>query len=420
MKSLKLIDRYRDCAQDSEVLSVSRLKEGAFTRKRKGGMCFSQALSFLLDLRKTTIQTRLNLFCEREEGGKPIKQPSFTKLRAGFDHTPFKIMVRRGVQEEYSGEYELPTWRGYNVFATDGSCLQLPQEAAVIKEFGVRGGKDKNGRQRAGAGISVLYDLLHGWVLDAEIDRANRSEREALGRHIDFLTNELPHIAENALVLLDRGYPSQEIFALLAAQGIHFCVRCTNDFTTEIRDAPMGDSMVALKSGQLVRIVKFVLKSGTVETLATNLFDLPEADFPLLYAMRWGVETLYHTLKKKVCVEKFSGKTPNSIRQDFWASMALLNVAATFQKEADDAVAKRHEGKQLKHSYRARNSDLIITLRDRFIFASLCGRPAITQREYDNIMRQLASVVSPVRPDRSFPRVKKPFAVANLNLKSVL
>jgi hypothetical protein len=415
MKSLGLVDWYRELAEDPQVMEISRTKDTAFTRKREGGMGFSDALCLLLDLCKTTLQTRLNRFYINEKGGEPIKQPSFTKLRANFDHTPFELMVRETVEEEYSGRYELPTWRGFHVLANDGSYLQLPGAPALAEAFGVRGGGN-----RPSAGISVLYDLLHGWVIDPIITRTDMNERGQLKKHVDYLCGVLPDIAAKTLLLLDRGYPSQEIFAKLEEESLHFCARCKHDFTVDVRDAPLGSSTVTLKSGQTLRVVKFLLSSGETETLLTNLFDLPEADFPALYAMRWGVETLYHTLKKKVGVEQFSGRTENSVYQDFWASMALLNVAATFQKEADEELAKRHEGKLLKHSYRARNSDLIVTLRDRFIFASLCGNRSITDREYGVIMRQLASSVSPLRPGRSFPRAKRPFASANHFLKSRL
>ena len=415
MKSLWLIDWYRELAQDPQVLEVLRRNDKAFTRKREGGMGFSDALCILLDMCKTTLQTRLNRFYSNEKGGEPIKQPSFTKLRANFDHTPFELMVRQTVEEEYSGRYELPTWRGFHLFAVDGSYLQLPASPALAKAFGIRGGGN-----RPSAGISVLYDVLHGWVIDPIITRTDMNEREQLKNHVDYLCGVLPDIAAKTLLLLDRGYPSQEIFAKLEEEGLHFCARCQRGMWKDVDAAPMGSSLVTLKSGQVLRVVKFLLSSGEIETLASNLFDLPEADFPALYAMRWGVETMYHTLKKKVGVEQFSGRTKNSVYQDFLASMALLNVAATFQKEADEEVAKRHEGKQLKHSYRARNSDLIVTLRDRFIFASLCGNPAITDREYDDIMRLLAASISPVRPARSFPRVIRPFAATNHFLKSRL
>jgi len=100
--------------------------------------------------------------------------------------------------------------------------------------------------------------------------------------------------------------------------------------------------------------------------------------------------------------------------------MVLLNSVAVFQHEADQAVKERQKDKSLKHENRARTSDLIITLRDRFIFAALCGHPALTKWEMEDVIKTLARVVSPVRPGRSFPRNFKPFFNVNHNLKSHL
>jgi len=402
-------------ANDPDLLDISRFEETAFTRRREGGMGFPDALSFMLDMRKTTIQSRLNVFYRHVKGGDPISQPAFTKLRAQFDHTPFEVMLRDLVEAEYSGAYELPTWQGFHVLANDGSYLQLPNTPELAEEYGVRGGGN-----RPGAGISVLYDVLHGWALDPIITRTDMNERAQLKNHIGYLCGNLPNIAQKTLLLLDRGYPSQDIFEALEEAGLRFCARCQRGTWKDVDSAPLGSSMVTLKSGQILRIVKFVLNSGEIETLATNLFDLSEAEFPALYAMRWGIETMYHQLKRILCVEKFSGRTPNSIRQDFWASMVLLNDAAILQKEADEAVAERHKTKNNKHFYRARSSDLIVIMRDRFIFATLCQRPAFSKLEFDAVMRELARIVSPVRPNRHYPRKPKPFANANPYLKSTL
>jgi len=416
MKSIRVLERVQETIENPALLEVSRLKPTAFTRCERGRMGFADALCFMLDMCKTTLQTRLNRFYRLAKEETPISQPAFTQLRANFSHKPFEVMVRDLVREEYSGEEALPTWRGYHLFATDGSYLQLPFTLTLAKEFGVRGGGD-----RPGAGISVLYDVLHGWVLDAEIDRTDRNERKSLERHIDFLVNELPHIVKHALLLLDRGYPSHDLVQKCTKAGLKFVVRCTNKQSFKAADmAPVGDSVVKLRDGQVVRVVKFLLDSGEIETLVTNVFDIPESEFPSLYSMRWGVETMYHELKRIIGVEKFSGKTPNSIRQDFWASMVLLNVAAVFQNEADEAIAQRHKGKPVKHVYRARTSDLIVTLRDRLIFASLCGHPKLTNWELANIMRELSRAVSPRRPGRHFPRRPRPLAAARFNLKSVL
>ena len=100
-----------------ETLERAKVRAQAFIRNRK--MNFVSAVSFLLDMRTTTLQTRLNCFFPHNGGGDPISQQAFSKLRANFDHSPFETMVRTLVKEEYSGKYELPLWCGYHVLAIE-------------------------------------------------------------------------------------------------------------------------------------------------------------------------------------------------------------------------------------------------------------------------------------------------------------
>lgn len=413
MKSLNLLGRLRTVINSEETLDGARFREEAFTRKR--GMPFPHALHFMLDMRTTTIQTRLNAFFKHNGGGEPISQQAFSKLRSNFDHSPFEKMVRDIVCEEYSGKYHLPTWNGYHLFGVDGSYTQLPREEELRWEFGVRGAD-----ACPMAGVSVLYDVLHGWALDPVITHAYMNERTQCERHIDFLCRELPDIAKKSILLGDRGYPSMALFRKLETSGMKFVTRCKSNFAKAVSGAPMGDSLVSLKNGVSVRIVKFELINGDIETLATNLLDISMDDIIQLYTLRWGVETMYSNLKEKLSVEKFSGKTANSIRQDFWASMVLLNSVAVFQHEANEAVAERQKDKSLKHRNRARTSTLVVTLRDRFIFASLSGNAELTKKEVINVVRTVARDTSPVRTGRSYPRNFKPFFKVNHNLKSRL
>jgi hypothetical protein len=261
--------------------------------------------------------------------------------------------------------------------------------------------------------------VLHGWPLDPIITRTDMNERAECEKHIRFICTELPHIAQNSILTLDRGYPSLDLFAKLQTSGLKFVARCSSKSMREINSATVGDSCVTLKNDVAVRVIKFTLPSGDVETLATNL-KLPTEAVIELYTMRWGVETAYFRLKQELSVEKFSGKTPNAVRQDFWASMVLMQAAAVFQKEADEAVQKRQEQKSVKHKNRARTSDLIITLRDQFIFALLCGRPMFCAEEMERIISTMARAVSPIRPGRCFKRTFRPADAVRPNLKSRL
>lgn len=417
MKNLDYLRLLALIANSKDTLEAAKLRENAFTRKRK--MSFANALSFLLDMRKTTLQTRLNLYFKITESGDPISQQAFSKLRMNFDHSPFEKMVREAVKAEYSGEYELPIFQGYYVLAVDGSYLQLPRTDELRQEYGVRGGSKATGKQPS-AGVSVLYDVLHGWPLDPIITHTDMNERKECEKHIRFLCDTLPHIASKSILTIDRGYPSLDLFAKLQTSNLKFVARCSTASMSQITSAPIGESIVTLKNGVTVRVVKFELPSGEIETLATNLFDFPAERIIELYALRWGIETAYFRLKRELSVEKFSGKTPNAIRQDFWASMVLMQAVAVFQNDADEAVRERQKDKSVKHQNRARTSDLIITLRDRFIFAVLCDRPMLLVAEMEDIIKTMARAVSPLRPGRSYQRVFRPSDNVQANLKSRL
>jgi hypothetical protein len=415
MNHEELLELHKKIANSPDTLEQARKSLKAFTRKRSMG--FADALSFQLDMRKTTLQTRLNAYFA-QKGGDPISQQAFSKLRANYDHSPFEKMVQKSVEAEYSDPSKLPTYKGLHVFAVDGSKLQLPRTGEMREEFGTIG----PGGICPGAGISVLFDVLNGWALDPKIDKANRNERVSFENHINFFLKNMSHIAQNSVILADRGYPSYEILEKLHTGGLKYLIRCSTVSFAKAVGAPMGSSMVTLQEKKssiplCVRFYRFALPSGDVETLITNLFDFDESDLTKLYSMRWRIETMYHRLKRELCVENFSGKTPNSVRQDFWASMVLLNTVAVFQNEADDEIQKRQKPKQVKHFNRARTSDLIITLRDRFIFATFSGRSG----DFSDILKTCARAVSPVRPGRSRPRNKTPFRKdINLNLKSHL
>lgn len=417
MKNLDYLRLLTFIANSKETLETAKLRKNVFIRKRK--MSFANALSFLLDLRKTTLQTRLNLYFKTTNRGEPISQQAFSKLRMNFDHSPFEKMVREAVKTEYSGEYELPLFQGYHVLAVDGSYLQLPRTDELRQEFGVRGGGKATGKQPS-AGVSVLYDVLHGWPLDPIITHTDMNERTECEKHIHFLGDTLPHMASRSILTIDRGYPSLDLFAKLQTSRLKFVARCSTASMPQITGAPIGESIVTLKNGMTVRIVKFELPGGNRETLATNLFDLPAEQIIELYALRWGIETAYFRLKRELSAEKFSGKTPNAIRQDFWASMVLMQAVAVFQQDADEAVRERQKDKPVKHQNRARTSDLIITLRDRFIFAVLCGHPMFCAREMEDIIKTMARGVSPVRPGRSFERIFRESDNVQANLKSRL
>jgi hypothetical protein len=398
-----------------ETLNKARISARYFSRNRK--MPFESIMRFLFDMSKSSLQTRLNDFFRQNGGGIPMSQQAFSAARSHFTHYPFEATFRALVAEEYSGKYELPTFRGYHVFADDGSYLQLPNTAKLREAYGTRG----RGHQCACAGISILYDVMHGWPLDPIMSKADMNERELCIQHLTFLQEQLPHLYRKVILLLDRGYPSKDLLVEIQNAEIKYLIRCTNDFCTEVRDAPMGDSLTTLKNGLVVRVYKFMLSSGEIETLLTNLFDEPAEFFPELYAMRWHIEGMYDCLKNTLRLENFSGRNQNTVLQDFWVTMVFMVMTAIFQKEADTLVQEERKDKDNKHSYKANTSDLVVTLRDQYILAAFYEDAALASAKTQEIVQTLARSVIPIRPGRSAPRpndMRKHFI--NLSRKSHL
>jgi hypothetical protein len=72
---------------------------------------------------------------------------------------------------------------------------------------------------------------------------------------------------------MDRGYASQELIEFLSENACYL-FRIRSKFSTEIDALPLGSHIITMYDNVKVRIIKFVLPSGEVETLMTNLFDL--------------------------------------------------------------------------------------------------------------------------------------------------
>jgi len=87
----------------------ARKRRAAFSRESP--LRFEAMIGIQLDMRKTTVETRLNAFFK--EGEKmPVSQQAYSARRAMFDHSPFERMAREAVKKEYSGAYEMEQWKG--------------------------------------------------------------------------------------------------------------------------------------------------------------------------------------------------------------------------------------------------------------------------------------------------------------------
>ena len=394
MKLERICTLTKRTAEAEDTKQESRTKPTYFTRTRK--MSYTELVYYILHPGKES--TRLGLtrfFAMLGKEGCGMSEQAFSKARSHFSHWPFEKMVRVTTQEEYHSE-DTRRWNGYHLFAIDGTTVALPDKPSLCKAFGASGRK----KDSATASASMLYDIENDWIADAAIDPYPTVERTQAMGHIRRL-QELG-IASQSLVLFDRGYPDAKFLAFLQASGIHFLMRCKRKWNHVVDETQSDDFTLELNQEVSLRVIRVLLPSGESETLLTNLFDLPHEQFMPLYFRRWPIETKYDILKNKLELCNFTGCSPNAIRQDFWASIHLANIAAAAKAEADLAIQVSRADSENKYTYQANTTQLIGTLKDRFIRACFLHDSRRRDHAIQNIIDEISRAVSPIRPNRTF------------------
>ena len=382
------------------TLNESRLKPQYFTRKRK--LPFYALLKFLLSMHKTSTQSALGNFLERK--GITMSQQALSKARSKFDHTPF-LKLFNGIRNAfYSSEYidKLHKFNGKFLIAIDGSDTALPNLPSLLKKFGGTGSKASSPTAR----MSIAYDILNDFIMEANFSPLNVSERDHAQNHIEQVGKIID--LKDSVFIMDRGYASQELIELLSKKSFYL-FRLRTKFNTEIDALPLGSHIITMYGDVKVRIVKFTLPSGEIETLLTNLFDLDESEFKDLYFRRWRIEVKYDVVKNKLEMPCFSGFSENVIMQDFWISMYLANMAAIAKNEADEKIKEQRLNKDNKYEYQANVNTLIGSMRDRLADAVFTRNPNQRQKKLERIILEIQKSVVPIRPDDgNTPRLENP------------
>lgn len=54
--------------------------------------------------------------------------------------------------------------------------------------------------------------------------------------------------------------------------------------------------------------------------------------------MRWGVETYFSIVKGRLCLENFTGKTTEAVKQDFWSTIFISNFETLMTEDTQDEM----------------------------------------------------------------------------------
>lgn len=260
----------------------------------------------------------------------------------------------------YGEDGEVRLWHGHRVLGADGTYLNLPDTAELRSRFSVHKNQHAGEKSEQVQGLAVvLHDLLNDIGIGAAIGPSHQSEKSLIA------SEEIwGKTAKTDLLVLDRNNAHYGLIARARAEGRELLIRCprqsfavVNEFwksksreRTVVLTVPQSASTQEyvrenkLAESVKVRLLKFELENGEQEVLLTTLCDkrkYPREEFYDVYGWRWRDETYYDRIKNIFELERFSGQTEVSIKQDFYGVILLASLESILSRDTEEEMQQQ-------------------------------------------------------------------------------
>ena len=153
-----------------------------------------------------------------------------------------------------------------------------------------------------------------------------------------------------------------------------------------------------------LRFICIELDTGEKEVLITSLIDdhlYSYEVFSDLYQLRWQVEESYKTMKSRLEIENFSGKSCLAIAQDFYAKIFSCNLTSILVSSADEIVEKIC--KKRKRKYKPNFTQALNRMKNSVVLL-FCREEEIAKGYLNEIIELFAANLEVVRKERHFER----------------
>jgi hypothetical protein len=398
-----------------------RVQATDFTRARV--LTWPVVIIVMLRGQKVSLQTAVNKFFSAiGEGWRVVTASAYRQARQKVQPEVF-VHLNAVACEEYYARYgveeEVVLWHGHRVLGMDGSYLNLPDTAETRQEFSVQTNQHP-GTEQVQALASVLYDLRNDLGLSAALGPKQAEKTQLFETH-------LAVTRRGDVLVCDRAYADYSVMARLLAWQCHFVIRFPRQSFTAVNAfwassaqervvtlAVPASARAYVREQRLattlrVRLLKVLLPSGEVEVLGTDLLDArryPTAEFKAVYGWRWNHETYHDRIKNIFEIERFSGKSIQAIKQDFYGVIFLATLESILSKPAQAELTGQGEARACRTAPQVNRAVSYVTVLEHIV--PLLGDPHHSPAStLAAIERLLLTSPTRQRPGRHFPRLKR-------------
>lgn len=403
-------------SRDPDLIRQFSHSNNDFTRNRK--LPFEKLVLLITKLCKKTLSVELEKYFEEINVPMPCSVSAFSQQRIKLGPSFFYCWnMVLWLNYYLHHEKAVKRWKTYRLIAADGSGISLINNNSLNEYFG--GQSNRHGSFVQGKTF-YCYDVLNEMILFPKLCPYRYGE-------LNMAYDTVDHLQHDMLMIYDRNFCNYKMVALHQFQEreIKFIIRAKESQkiirkfieskapSIEIFLEPTYDAIKGLrKSGYVVdkntllrvRLVRIQLEDK-IEVLMTNLWEKDghaTSEFKELYFMRWGIETNISFQKNIMQLESFSGLTPISVMQDFYATVFVANLHSLLVKEAQQTINKtlRHR----KYPMKINNNRSFGKMKSAIIPLFLNLDPEIILLQlHDYFIR----APLPIRKGRTFERVRK-------------
>lgn len=255
---------------DNNFINKHRIKPSHFTRNT-AKLTFDKLITYLLSLPRQSAQIALNNHIKQKGYNFTMEKQSLFEAREKLSHTAF-IDLNNNHFLNYTYNNDFKTWNNYHLIAVDGSIFDVP---TGTKDFGTI--KTPGHPIPKAQGVAFV-DVLNQYIIRAQLQPCGSGETNITKQmfHEFWQTNQKNNKIKD-LFLFDRGFFSRTIAQNLYDNHTYFLFRVHSNSLREIQVANKPDQVVVRhekgKPDLVLRVINYVLPTGAVECLVTNIFD---------------------------------------------------------------------------------------------------------------------------------------------------
>lgn len=310
--------------------------------KRKRRFDTFSVLSSVINLICNSKSSYVGILHEFDSELPPPSASAFCDARGKIPAYVFKEISYDLVNTDES-IIEDKLWYGFNVFAMDGSTLNVPRPLEAEGFYVAPNNYYPHGL------VTGLIRVEDRMICGMDFS-SHKCERTAARRLLD-------NLGPKDLVLYDAGYLSYGMICDHLERGVNALFRIQPGSTfaeiSEFKSSSDTAVIITLEptkstikkarrlglGGKIdrpkLRLMKFKVGSEEI-ILTTTLLSLkiPALEYLKLYGKRWRIEEFYKVFKNTVDIEEFHSKTYNGVEQEIHAACIVWNLSRQIESYA--------------------------------------------------------------------------------------